>query len=345
MKKISTLLIIIFCLILLVGCNNNFTYIDLSEPVSIPDNGIIEKEVFDQIKKENKIAIFTNTYNEYYYEWTIFGTDIKDTKDVNLLIEITEYEEGIQVLFIEDSSFGFQSLLSIHLNEKWNVDTAVVYYEDQTTTNISLTGNKKSIINLSVDENVKNCTILPKASEVVDDNPNRPSSDGTSTNQDKYNTDPVPQGKPLPVNPEDQVIDGGKIYICTISIECSTIINNLSDLDPNKLELVPSNGIILAPIKVEFYDGESVFDVLKRVCKEKNIHLEFSWTPIYNSAYIEGINNLYEFDCGNLSGWMYRVNGWYPNYGCSRYKLVDGEVIEWRFTCDLGKDIGCDWME
>ena len=75
------LLIIIFCLILLVGCNNNFTYIDLSEPVSIPDNGIIEKEVFDQIKKENKIAIFTNTYNEYYYEWTIFGTDIKDTKD------------------------------------------------------------------------------------------------------------------------------------------------------------------------------------------------------------------------------------------------------------------------
>lgn len=42
---------------------------------------------------------------------------------------------------------------------------------------------------------------------------------------------------------------------------------------------------------------------------------------MYNSAYIEGINNLYEFDCGSLSGWMYKVNEWFPNYGCSRYVL------------------------
>ena len=110
-------------------------------------------------------------------------------------------------------------------------------------------------------------------------------------------------------------------------------------------KITPSDGIILAPTEVTFYEGESVFDVIQRVCKEYNIHLEFSFTPIYNSAYIEGIHNLYEFDCGALSGWMYRVNGWYPNYGCSRYQLADGEVVEWRYTCnDLGKDIGCDWM-
>ena len=68
--------------------------------------------------------------------------------------------------------------------------------------------------------------------------------------------------------------------------------------------------------------------------------MEASWTPIYNSAYVEGIHNLYEFDCGALSGWMYKVNGWYPNYGCSRYQMKDGDVVEWRFTCDLGNDIG-----
>ena len=68
--------------------------------------------------------------------------------------------------------------------------------------------------------------------------------------------------------------------------------------------------------------------------------MESSWTPIYNSAYIEGIHNLYEFDCGSLSGWMYRVNGWYPNYGCSRYQLEPGDVVEWRYTCDLGQDVG-----
>ena len=67
---------------------------------------------------------------------------------------------------------------------------------------------------------------------------------------------------------------------------------------------------------------------------------------MYNSAYIEGINNLYEFDCGELSGWMYKVNGWFPNYGCSRYQLKEGDVIEWVYTCDLGVDVGgflFDW--
>ena len=42
----------------------------------------------------------------------------------------------------------------------------------------------------------------------------------------------------------------------------------------------------------------------------------------------------------NMSGWMYKVNGWYPNYGSSRYQLQNGDVVEWRFTCDLGNDIG-----
>jgi hypothetical protein len=68
--------------------------------------------------------------------------------------------------------------------------------------------------------------------------------------------------------------------------------------------------------------------------------MEFSMTPIYNSNYIEGINNLYEFDAGELSGWMYKVNGWFPNYGSSRYVLKDGDVIEWVYTCDLGRDVG-----
>jgi hypothetical protein len=165
-------------------------------------------------------------------------------------------------------------------------------------------------------------------------------SDGGGSGQDKYKTDPVPAGKPVPVEPEDQQVNTAKAYTCTFSIECSTILNNLDQLDSDKLEMVPSNGTILSTTTVTFYEGESVFDVLQRVCKEKGIHLEASWTPIYNSAYIEGIHNLYEFDCGSLSGWMYRVNGWYPNYGCSRYQLQQGDVVEWRYTCDLGNDVG-----
>lgn len=165
-------------------------------------------------------------------------------------------------------------------------------------------------------------------------------SDGSQTGKDSYQTDPVPEGKPLPVEPEEQNIDHNKTFTCKFSIECSTILNNLSTLDAEKLDALPSNGIILSTRTVEFYEGESVYDVLQRVCSDNGIHMEASFTPIYNSSYIEGIHNLYEFDCGSGSGWMYRVNGWYPNYGCSRYVLSDGDIVEWRYTCDLGADIG-----
>ena len=164
----------------------------------------------------------------------------------------------------------------------------------------------------------------------------------TGTGKDKYQTDPVPEGKPIPVEPEDVEI-GDAEYTCTLSISCATILDNMDLCNKEKRELVPEDGWILKPMTVTFYEGESVFNVLQRTCKQQGIHMEFENTPIYNSAYIEGINNLYEFDVGNTSGWMYKVNDWFPNYGCSRYQLKDGDVIEWVYTCDLGKDVGGDY--
>ena len=160
-----------------------------------------------------------------------------------------------------------------------------------------------------------------------------------ATGKDKYLTDPVPEGKPAPVEPQDVTVTD-VAHVCTISISCTTILDHMDWLDPEKVELVPEDGIILAPVTVTFYEGESVFNVLQRTCRQNGIHMEFENTPMYNSAYIEGIHNLYEFDCGELSGWMYSVNGWFPNYGCSRYALQDGDVIRWVYTCDLGYDVG-----
>ena len=161
------------------------------------------------------------------------------------------------------------------------------------------------------------------------------------TGKDRYQTDPVPEGKPLPAEPQDAVI-GSAEFTCTVSINCGTILNNMDLCDPAKADLVPADGWILQPLTVSFYEGESVFNVLQRVCKQQKIHMEFENTPIYNSAYIEGIGNLYEFDVGDLSGWMYSVNEWFPNYGCSRYQLSDGDEICWVYTCDLGDDVGGD---
>ena len=157
--------------------------------------------------------------------------------------------------------------------------------------------------------------------------------------KDQYLTDPVPEGKPVPAEPEDTAI-GDTVYTCTLSVRCDTILDNIDWLDPEKLELVPGDGVIFPAQEVSFYEGESVFNVLQREMEKAKIHMEFVSTPMYNSAYIEGINNHYEFDCGELSGWMYKVNDWFPNYGCSRYQLKDGDVVEWVYTCDLGVDVG-----
>lgn len=128
--------------------------------------------------------------------------------------------------------------------------------------------------------------------------------------------------------------------VCTLSVTCGTILNNLSALNEEKRSLVPEDGIIYKEKEVSFYEGESVFNVLLREMKQNKIHFEFVNVPVFKSAYIEGIANLYEFDCGELSGWMYRVNGEFPNYGCSQYIVKNGDKIEWLYTCDLGKDIG-----
>lgn len=127
---------------------------------------------------------------------------------------------------------------------------------------------------------------------------------------------------------------------CTISISCSTVWNHADQLTPGLAEILPADGQILGSTTVTFTQGESVFDVLQRVCRERGIQMESSFTPAYNSAYIEGIHNLYEFDCGSLSGWMYSVNGVFPNYGCSGYTVQNGDVIRWVYTCDLGADVG-----
>lgn len=164
-------------------------------------------------------------------------------------------------------------------------------------------------------------------------------SDGKNNGQDQYQTEPVPEGEPNPVEPENVTVDKSKKGTCTLLIECGTVLNNMDKVTDGKEKVIPDDGVIYAKKKVTFYEGESVFDVLLRETKNNRIQMEYSFTPMYNSNYIKGINNLYEFDCGDLSGWNYIVNGWSPNYGCSRYIVKEGDAIEWHYTCDMGRDL------
>ena len=110
---------------------------------------------------------------------------------------------------------------------------------------------------------------------------------------------------------------------CTVSISCTTVLDNWDKLSEAKRSIVPSNGIILGTVTVELQEGDTVFSVLQRVVSDYNIQMEYSVSPLYQTTYIEGLGNLYEKDCGARSGWMFVVNGVFPNYGASDCTVQD----------------------
>ncbi len=143
--------------------------------------------------------------------------------------------------------------------------------------------------------------------------------------------------KPISPTPTSEA-DKGQ-YSCTVSIECKTILPKLSGMNPKLRKLIPEDGVILEGETVYFDEGDTVFDVLKKVCRENDISLEYNYVPAFKTVYIEGIADLYEFDGGNLSGWQYSVNGEFVMLGCSAKTVSDGDVVSWRYTCDMGKDL------
>ena len=95
---------------------------------------------------------------------------------------------------------------------------------------------------------------------------------------------------------------------------------------------------ILGATAVPVEAGESALDLLKRVTRSKGIPMEYQGSSGF--AYVEGIDNLYEFDEGPTSGWMFKVNGNFPNMSAGAYKVQVGDRIDWLYTTDLGKDVG-----
>ena len=119
-----------------------------------------------------------------------------------------------------------------------------------------------------------------------------------------------------------------------LSINCSTVLDNAEKLDKG-LEKYVGNGEILSKTEYVLRENDTVYDLLLRAVRHNKIQLEHK-----ENGYIMGINYLYEFSCGELSGWMYRVNGEFPTVSCADYVLSDGDYVEWVYTCDLGRDVG-----
>ncbi|MDR2646904.1 MAG: DUF4430 domain-containing protein [Oscillospiraceae bacterium] len=217
-----------------------------------------------------------------------------------------------------------------------------------TQTRVALTNGQMptgelSAANNSVNNNIENKTMEATTSKYIytlKTNTARESAEIVPTTTATTITTITTAAPPKTTVSNKTTTTAHKILTATLSIQCGTIGNNMDRLKAGKEAHVPPNGTIMAEKTVTFTQGETVFNILQRETRANGIQMEFSNNPMFNSVYIEGINNLYEFDCGELSGWMYKVNGVFPNYGCSQYQPKQGDVIEWVYTCDLGNDVG-----
>lgn len=373
MRRLLQLIIICMSFVLFTGCKIEFPDDVAKRPlITVSDqdmetdrrNELRDKEYkIEENLTEDDIVVFDKIEEIAEEKKDDKNQDLEKSKEtvqdegdnLDIVVDVKE----IETLYKEEKVEEFKETEEL-LNERESVKQNESVKKKEDTTKVEVdekekdgkkeadtekketTGNDKLDVSSDVSWNHENDRLNL---EFVDED--KDGRDDT-TGLDKYLTDPIPEGKPNPVESDTTSINKQKVYKASLSIRMDTILDNKEDLEPELLYLLEKDGIkdgvIYETREVEFYEGESVFDVLLRETKAERIHMEFSFTPMYNSHYIEGINNFYEFSCGELSGWMYKVNDWFPNYGCSRYQLKDGDVIEWLYTCDLGRDLGEYWL-
>ena len=127
-----------------------------------------------------------------------------------------------------------------------------------------------------------------------------------------------------------ETVKSNAVGTVTMSITCDIL------KDKEKNEHIPEDYVVLKTTGFDLEKGETVYDILLEAAKKYNISVEHEGSS--DIVYISGINYLYENDYGDLSGWVYKVNGVLPSVGCGGYELKDGDIIEWCYTLDLGND-------
>ncbi|SDB05255.1 DUF4430 domain-containing protein [Eubacterium oxidoreducens] len=371
-KYIAMLLAILVAMMALVGCaettESSSDDTELLETYTqIPQDGIITQEQIASIAGQEGTWYFTGSIEDgIEYSWAYDGSMIQNPVEQNLKLALTEdgtdeikkaAEDAPYCLAvtIADMYLAAAPTLTIVLPTVWEAqrvvyciyedeqlyelsDAAIEVDEEAKTTTITLTINKAggtfyvlgggSIAEAKENESDRDTD----ASSNQDDASDNDKDSGTKQSSSSASSDETDKSQSNTASEDEE-------NTCTITIRCDTILDNMDKLDSSKKEFVPSSGVILKKTTVTYDEGDTVFDILKAVCQKKGIHMSSQYTPGYGSYYVEGINQLYEFDCGENSGWIYSVNGWTPNYGASEYTVENGDVISWEYTCNLGSDL------
>lgn len=121
--------------------------------------------------------------------------------------------------------------------------------------------------------------------------------------------------------------------VCKLVIDCKTILDNMEDFNADKADILPEDGVILAEAEYAIAEGATAMDILTAAAQANDIVIDAG------DGYVKGIANIYEFDCGEKSGWMYLVNGAFASVGADEYEVQEGDVISFLYSCDWGNDL------
>lgn len=108
-------------------------------------------------------------------------------------------------------------------------------------------------------------------------------------------------------------------------------------------------GTIIPQTKVPFKSGESIAQVTIRLLDYLGISYSYTGS-LTGNFYLASIKNfevnntpydsMGEFDAGTGSGWMITLNNWFIDRSTAAFTVSNGDVIQWKYTCQVGKDIG-----
>jgi len=98
------------------------------------------------------------------------------------------------------------------------------------------------------------------------------------------------------------------------------------------LAVYSDEAAIIEKKTVELKKGKSVLDILKDATRSAKIHMDYSGAGL--AAYVKGIDNLYEFDKGPESGWVFSVNGAVAQKSAGSFVPEDGDEIVWEYVLE-----------
>ena len=120
----------------------------------------------------------------------------------------------------------------------------------------------------------------------------------------------------------------GQPYV-ELRVQCAAL---LAVARPDEL---PDGGVELFPeTRLVYVEGESVDGLLTRAAKSAGLTVD------RQAGYVQGINGIYEKAYGEMSGWVFTVNGEMPPVSAVDCVLSPGDRVEWRYSTDLLSEMG-----